>query len=54
MNYYGLFPLFMVRACLDLTAADPGVPGSSNWAVWGSAHGFTGRSVEQKKEQKEE
>lgn len=54
INYYGLFLLFMMRAYLDLTAADPGVPGSSNWAVWGSAHGFTGRSVEQKKEQKKE
>lgn len=42
----------MVCACLDITAADPGVLGSSNWAVWGSTHGFTGRSVEQKKGQK--
>lgn len=33
--------------CSDLAAADTGVPGPSEWAVWCSAHGFTGSSVEQ-------
>lgn len=50
----GIISPVCMFACLDLTAADPGVSSSSNWAVWSSAHGFTGRSVEQKEEQKEE
>lgn len=50
MYYYGKCHPYMVCMCLDLTAADTGVSGPSNWAVWGSAHGFTGSSVEQKKE----
>lgn len=41
---------FVVHDSVDLTAAHPGFLGSSYWAVWSSAHGFTGGSVEQKKE----
>lgn len=40
----------MVCELVDSTAADTGVPGPSDWAVWGSAHGFTGSSVEQQEE----
>lgn len=48
--YYGKLYVFAVCACIDPTATNTGVSGTSNWAVWGSGHGFTGSSVEQQEE----
>ena len=50
LNHVHMLFSSLYDRCLDLTTADTGVPGPSNWALWDSAHGFTGSSVEQQEE----
>lgn len=52
-SFLPYIPQNFLLCYLGLTAADTGISPSSNETVRSSAHGFTGRSVEPKKEQKE-